>query len=87
MDKKWSIETIAIQGGYEPEVTEPRILPRSHFDKAECVAVLGNDVYLGKPLPHVPFENAKSARLELFADEVFAPDSSVGGRVFGALHL
>lgn len=45
MDPKWNIETIAIQGGYEPEPTEPRILPiiqstTYKYDSAEHVAKL-----------------------------------------------
>ncbi len=45
MDPKWKIETIAIQGGYEPEPTQPRILPiiqstTFKYDSAEHVAKL-----------------------------------------------
>ena len=45
MDPKWNIETIAIQGGYEPKATEPRILPiiqstTYKYDSAEHVAKL-----------------------------------------------
>ena len=45
MDPKWNIETIAIQGGYEPKPTEPRILPiiqstTYKYDSAEHVAKL-----------------------------------------------
>ena len=45
MDQDWSLETLAIQGGYRPEATEPRIVPivqstTYKFDNAEHVASL-----------------------------------------------
>ncbi len=45
MDPKWKIETLAVQGGYEPKATEPRILPiiqstTYKYDRAEHVAQL-----------------------------------------------
>lgn len=45
MNKSWHIETQAIQGGYEPKATEPRIVPivqstTYKYDKADHVAAL-----------------------------------------------
>jgi len=45
MNKNWRIETQAIQGGYEPKATEPRIVPivqstTYKYDKADHVAAL-----------------------------------------------
>ncbi len=45
MDKNWKIETLAIQGGYEPKAGEPRIVPivqstTFKYDDADYVAKL-----------------------------------------------
>lgn len=45
MSKEWKLETVAVQGGYEPNPTEPRILPivqstTYKYDSAEHVAKL-----------------------------------------------
>ncbi len=45
MDKNWKIETLAIQGGYEPKAGEPRIVPivqstTFKYDNADYVARL-----------------------------------------------
>jgi O-acetylhomoserine (thiol)-lyase len=45
MDPNWKIETIAVQGGYEPKATEPRIVPIMQsttfkYDSADHVAAL-----------------------------------------------
>ena len=45
MSKEWKLETVAVQGGYEPKPTEPRILPivqstTYKYDSAEHVAKL-----------------------------------------------
>jgi len=45
MDPKWKIETLAIQAGYEPKATEPRIVPivqstTYKYDSADHVAAL-----------------------------------------------
>ena len=47
MSKEWSVETIAIQGGYKPKSGEPRVLPISQsttykYDTAQEVADLFN---------------------------------------------
>ena len=45
MDKNWKIETLAVQGGYEPGNGDPRIVPITQsttfkYDDAQCVADL-----------------------------------------------
>jgi len=74
MDPNWKIETIAVQGGYEPKATEPRIVPivqstTFKYDSADHVAALfdldaADPFYtrLGNPTTSV-FE-AKIAQLE-----------------------
>jgi len=47
MSKEWSVETVAIQGGYKPKSGEPRVLPISQsttykYDTAQEVADLFN---------------------------------------------
>ena len=46
MNPNWKIETIAVQGGYEPKSGEPRILPiiqstTFKYDSAEHVTKIG----------------------------------------------
>jgi len=47
MENNWSIETVAIQGGYKPKNGEPRVLPIAQsttykYDTAQEVADLFN---------------------------------------------
>ncbi|MCV6608688.1 MAG: PLP-dependent transferase, partial [Campylobacterales bacterium] len=47
MEKKWNVETVAIQGGYKPENGQPRVVPivqstTYKYDTAQAVADLFN---------------------------------------------
>jgi len=45
MEKQWSVETLAIQGGYRPEAAQPRVTPivqstTFKYDNADHMASL-----------------------------------------------
>ncbi|MEA3466427.1 MAG: O-acetylhomoserine aminocarboxypropyltransferase/cysteine synthase family protein [Thermodesulfobacteriota bacterium] len=74
MDQDWNLETLAIQGGYSPEATEPRIVPivqstTYKFDNADHVASLfdldcSDHMYSRMSNPTWEAFETKMARLE-----------------------
>ena len=74
MSKEWKLETLAVQGGYSPEPTQPRILPivqstTYKYDSAEHVAKLfdldaADHMYSRISNPTVAAFEAKVAALE-----------------------